>query len=98
MKRYQRKDRRGLINFAYQLGYENVTAQGPNKDKNWPKFFDALKRASNEPWNSEGRNDAFELVAKNMMYNFGSKGRSYTTWFNQTPGRAKDVIKMIRGY
>ena len=88
----------GIINFAYQLGYENVTAQGPNKDKNWPKFFDALKRASNEPWNSEGRNDAFELVAKNMMYNFGSKGRSYTTWFNQTPGRAKDVIKMIRGY
>ena len=88
----------GLINFAYQLGYENVTAQGPDADKNWPKFFNALKKATEAPFDSEERAKAFIEVGNNMAYNFGSSGRFYTSWHNQTPGRAKRVINRVRGY
>ena len=90
----------GFINFAYQLGYENVTAKGPDPNKNWPKFFNAMKRAAQEPWNSDSRQMVLNEVHKNMFYNFSADGksRSKTFWFNQTPRRAIKVGEMIRGY
>jgi GH24 family phage-related lysozyme (muramidase) len=90
----------GFISFAYQLGYENVTAKGPDPNKNWPKFFNAMKRAAQEPWNSDSRQMVLNEVRKNMFYNFSSDGksRSNTFWYNQTPRRAVKVGEMIRGY
>lgn len=90
----------GFISFAYQLGYENVTAKGPDPNKNWPKFFNAMKRAAQEPWNSDSRQMVLNEVRKNMFYNFSSDGksRSNTFWYNQTPRRAIKVGEMVRGY
>jgi len=87
-----------LINFAYQLGYENVTNQGKDPKKQWPKFFSMLKVAANLPAGSEDRDDMFAKVRDNMLYNYSSKGKTYTDWFTQTPNRAKRVAQSIRGY
>lgn len=87
-----------LINFAYQLGYENVTNQGKDPGKQWPKFFSMLKVAANLPAGSEDRDDMFAKVRDNMLYNYSSKGKTYTDWFTQTPNRAKRVAQSIRGY
>jgi GH24 family phage-related lysozyme (muramidase) len=87
-----------LINFAYQLGYENVTNQGKDPGKQWPKFFSMLKVAANLPAGSEDRDDMFSKVRDNMLYNYSSKGKTYTDWFTQTPNRAKRVAQSIRGY
>ena len=87
-----------LINFAYQLGYENVTNQGKDPQRQWPKFFSMLKVAANLPAGSEDRDNMFAKVRDNMLYNYSSKGKTYTDWFTQTPNRAKRVAKSIRGY
>lgn len=87
-----------LFNFAYQLGYENVTNQGKDPKKQWPKFFISLKAAANAPAGSEAREEFFKQTRDNMVYNFTSKGKIYTDWFNQTPNRAKRVAQNIRGY
>lgn len=87
-----------LFNFAYQLGYENVTNQGKDPKKQWPKFFISLKAAANAPAGSEAREEFFKQTRDNMVYNFTSRGKVYTDWFNQTPNRAKRVAQSIRGY
>jgi hypothetical protein len=87
-----------LINFAYQLGYENVTNQGKDPKKQWPKFFVSLKAAAIAPAGSKERDELFAEARNNMVYNYTSKGRFYTDWFNQTPNRAKRVSQSIRGY
>ena len=87
-----------LFNFAYQLGYENVTNQGKDPKKQWPKFFISLKAAANAPAGSEAREEFFKQARDNMVYNYTSKGKFYTDWFNQTPNRAKRVAQSIRGY
>lgn len=92
------KRQAALINFAFQLGYENVTAQGPDPTRQWPMFFDLLKRATKEPSGSDSRNEMFARVRNNMLYNYSPQGRTYTTWFNQTPDRAKLVAQKVRGY
>ena len=92
------KRQAALINFAFQLGYENVTAQGPDPTRQWPMFFDLLKRATKEPSGSDSRNEMFARVRNNMVYNYSPQGRTYTTWFNQTPDRAKLVAQKVRGY
>jgi len=87
-----------LINFAYQLGYENVTNQGKDPKKQWPKFFVSLKAAAIAPAGSKERDELFAEARNNMVYNYTSKGKFYTDWFNQTPNRAKRVSQSIRGY
>jgi len=87
-----------LINFAYQLGYENVTNQGKDPNKQWPKFFVSLKAAAIAPEGSKEREELFAEARNNMVYNYTSKGKFYTDWFNQTPNRAKRVAQSIRGY
>ena len=87
-----------LINFAYHLGYENVTNQGKDAGKQWPKFFELLKIASRQEAGSEQRDFYFGKVRDNMIYNYGKDGRTYTDWFTQTPNRAKRVAQDIRGY
>ena len=88
-----------IVNFAYQLGYENVTAQGPDPTKNWPKFFNSLKLASNESLGSDERESGMHDVALNMFYNFKSDGSRFKTfWANQTPSRARDVFTTVRGF
>ena len=88
-----------IVNFAYQLGYENVTAQGPDATKNWPKFFNSLKLASNESLGSDERESGMHDVALNMFYNFKSDGSRFKTfWANQTPSRARDVFTTVRGF
>ena len=87
-----------LFNFAYQLGYENVTNQGKDPKKQWPKFFISLKAAANAPTGSEAREEFFKQTRDNMVYNYTSRGKFYTDWFNQTPNRAKRVTQSIRGY
>jgi len=87
-----------LINFAYQLGYENVTNQGKDPNKQWPKFFVTLKAAAIAPEGSKERDELFAEARNNMVYNYTSKGKFYTDWFNQTPNRAKRVAQSIRGY
>ena len=88
----------GLISFAYQLGYENVTAQGPDPKRQWPKFFDFLKRAAKEPQGSDSRDMLFGQVRDHMIHNYTSLGAQYTTWFTQTPNRAKKVAQLVRGF
>ena len=88
----------GLISFAYQLGYENVTAQGVEAKRQWPKFFDFLKRAAKEPQGSDSRDMLFGQVRDHMIHNYSPEGAKYTTWFTQTPNRAKKVAQLVRGY
>jgi hypothetical protein len=59
-----------------------------------------MKRAAQEPWNSDSRQMVLNEVRKNMFYNFApdGKSRSNTFWYNQTPRRAVKVGEMIRGY
>jgi hypothetical protein len=57
-----------------------------------------LKVAANLPAGSEDRDDMFSKVRDNMLYNYSSKGKTYTDWFTQTPNRAKRVAQSIRGY
>mgnify|MGYP003632098060 FL=1 len=88
-----------IVRFAYQLGYENVTAQGPDPKKNWPKFFNFLKLATNETLGSDERESGMHDVALNMFYNFKSDGSRFKTfWANQTPDRARDVFTTVRGF
>ena len=61
-------------------------------------FFDLLKRATKEPSGSDSRNEMFARVRNNIVYNYSPQGRTYTTWFNQTPDRAKLVAQKVRGY
>ena len=80
-----------LISMAYQLGYENVTAQGVDPAKQWPRFIQLVQEAALA--SGMKRESLFNRAATEMLKN--ANGTS-TGWMKQTPTRAKQMSRMIQ--
>lgn len=86
-----------LIAMGYQLGVENILNQGPDKGKQWPSFISEVIQGAQS--SGTKRESHFQKAAQHMLWNFGQNGKkSKTGWYRQTPKRAIDMQRLIRGY
>ena len=80
----------GITSMAFQLGRQNVRDE-------WPKFMTAIKKASGLPTGSTKQLKALEEASKHMLFNVKNGKKIKTTWHNQTPNRANEMARFIKG-
>jgi|11BtaG_2_1085332.scaffolds.fasta_scaffold01753_3 GH24 family phage-related lysozyme (muramidase) len=80
----------GITSMAFQLGRQNVRDE-------WPKFMTAIKKASGLPTGSTKQLKALEEASKHMLFNVKNGKQTKTGWHTQTPNRANEMARFVKG-
>lgn len=57
----------------------------------------AIKKAASLPTNSAEQKKALEEASMHMLFNVSGKKKTATSWSKQTPNRAREMAKAIKG-
>ena len=79
-----------VTSMAFQLGRQNVR-------DDWPKFMTAIKKASGLPTGSTEQLEALEEASTHMLFNVKNGKQTKTGWHNQTPNRANEMARFVKG-